>query len=134
MNRRKRNPAVPVGSSEINQGPTTSPRAHMTPAGRGDVLQNATTQPKSSQKITTLHAATYNVRTLSDNNHLTILEKELENINWDILGISEMRRPGEAVVQLPNGHILYNNGNDRKQGGVGFLIKKELEGNVECFK
>ena len=80
-----------------------------------------------------LHLATYNVRTLSDECHLVSLENEIEKIKWDIIGISEMRRPGENVVELASQHIMFNKWNDKKQGGVGFLIHKKLKGNIEEF-
>ena len=44
----------------------------------------------------------------TDNNQLNnLLEQELKNVNWEVIGFSEMRRPGEAVVELPNNNILY---------------------------
>ena len=129
-------PAVPVGSADLNQGPTASPM------GRGDVIQvllpnmarMATHKPRTNKdKVTELHLATYNVRMLSDECHLVSLENEIEKIKWDIIGISEMRRPGENVVELASQHIMFNKGNDKKQGGVGFLIHKKLKGNIEEF-
>ena len=132
----KQIPAVPVGSADLNQGPTASPM------GRGDVIQvllpnmarTATHKPRTNKdKVTELHLATYNVRTLSDECHLVSLENEIEKIKWDIIGISEMRRPGENVVELASQHIMFNKGNDKKQGGVGFLIHKKLKGNIEEF-
>ena len=44
-----------------------------------------------------------------------------------------MRRPGEKITELGSKHILYNMGNDKKYGGVGFLIHRKLSGNIECF-
>ena len=132
----KQIPAVPVGSADLNQGPTASPM------GRGDVIQvllpnmarTATHKARTNKdKVTELHLATYNVRTLSDECHLVSLENEIEKIKWDIIGISEMRRPGENVVELASQHIMFNKGNDKKQGGVGFLIHKKLKGNIEEF-
>ena len=76
----KQIPAVPVGSADLNQGPTASPM------GRGDVIQvllpnmgnmarTATHKPRPNKdKVPELHLATYNVRTLSDECHLVSLE------------------------------------------------------------
>ena len=88
---------------------------------------------RNRNKATELSIATYNVRTLSNDYHLTSLENEIEKINWDIIGISEMRRPGKKVVQLASQHTMFNKGNDEKRGGVGFLINKKLQGNTEEF-
>ena len=76
----KQIPAVPVGSADLNQGPTASPM------GRGDVIQvllpnmarTATHKPRTNKdKVTELHLATYNVRTLSDECHLVSLENKM---------------------------------------------------------
>ena len=37
------------------------------------------------------------------------------------------------MVELASQHIMFNKGNDKKQGGVGFLIHKKLKGNIEEF-
>ncbi|XP_037790662.1 uncharacterized protein LOC119586026 [Penaeus monodon] len=71
--------------------------------------------------------------TLSEDHHLEYLENEISKIKWDVIGIREMRRPGENATQLPNQHILFHRGNDKKQGGVRFLIHKKLKGNITEF-
>lgn len=57
------------------------------------------------------------------------LEKELEYIKWDILGLCETRLPGEKMTVLKSGHVLYQNNaaNPKGQGGVAFLINKRLK-------
>jgi len=127
--RTNKHTAVPVGSAELNQGPTALP------VGRGDVQKmrlTQTKQPKTKAKATELNIITYNVRTLSEDHHLEYLENEISKIKWDVIGISEMRRPGENATQLPNQHILFHKGN-KKQGGVEFLIHKKLKGNITEF-
>ncbi|XP_037780209.1 craniofacial development protein 2-like [Penaeus monodon] len=106
------------------------------PVGRGDVQKMRLTQnkqPKTKAKATELNIITYNVRPLSEDYHLEYLVNEISNIKWDVIGISEMRRPGENATQLPNQHILFHKGNDKKQRGVGFLIHKKLKGNITEF-
>ncbi|XP_071635060.1 craniofacial development protein 2-like [Temnothorax longispinosus] len=60
--------------------------------------------------------------------HLINLEKELQNIKWDVLGISEMRLSGEAVTILKSGHLLFQrNSNENSHiGGVAFMIHKRM--------
>ena len=59
---------------------------------------------------------------------------ELEGIKWDIIGLSEVRRTGEAFIELKEGHVLcYRGHKSRKEHGVGFLINKQLAGNIEEF-
>ena len=42
-----------------------------------------------------LRVATYNVRSLLGDDRLIELEEELEGVEWDIIGLSEVRRQGE---------------------------------------
>lgn len=73
----------------------------------------------------TLQIATYNIRTLLSEHKVLELEEELNHIKWDILGMSEVRRKGEAETILKSGHLLYHKGEDEiSQGGTGFLVHK----------
>ena len=58
------------------------------------------------------------------------LDTELENIQWDLIGISKVRRKGTELATLRNGHLIYHVGNDSSQAVVGFLIHKTSAGNV----
>ena len=81
-----------------------------------------------------LDLGTYNVRTLASEGDLEVLFEELDGVKWDIIGLSEVRRTGEEFVVLKNGHILcYRGQSDKKEHGVGFLVNKELAGNIENF-
>ena len=85
-------------------------------------------------RLWNLNLGTYNIRTLSSEADLAVLFEELRNVKWDILGLSEVRRTGEAFIKLADGHVLcYKGKDDRKECGVGFLINKRLAGNVDEF-
>ena len=75
---------------------------------------------------------TYNVRTLSEDHKLESLMEELENISWGIIGLSEVRREQERLVQLQGSHHLfyYRGKENEKLNGVGFLINREIAGNI----
>ena len=63
------------------------------------------------------------------------MEHELSNINWDIIGLGEVRRKDECKLQLNSGNILFWKGYDNKsEAGVGFLINKNIAGNVTDYK
>ena len=63
------------------------------------------------------------------------LEEELARIKFDIVGISEARIKGEGCITLNNsGHNLYYRGGDTCQKGVGFVVHKDVAGNVTSFK
>ena len=85
-------------------------------------------------RLWNLNLATFNARTLSSEGSLAVLLEELSDIKWDIIGLSEVRRTGEGFVELNSGHILcYRGHQDKKEHGVGFLIHREIAGNVEEF-
>ncbi|CAH2098304.1 unnamed protein product [Euphydryas editha] len=78
-----------------------------------------------------IQLATYNVRALRLDHHLTKLEVELSNIKWSVLGLSEVRRESEDSIILHSGHLLYYRKGDRlSQGSVGFLVHKTIANNV----
>ena len=63
---------------------------------------------------------------MSEEAHLTNLMEEIENIKWHIIGLGEVRRNGELLMNI-KGHLLYHKGRDDiKQCGVGFLVNKEI--------
>jgi endonuclease/exonuclease/phosphatase family metal-dependent hydrolase len=79
-----------------------------------------------------LNILTYNIRTLRTEERLIELENSLKNINWDILGLSEVRRDGEDIVEREN-TIFFYCGNSSGQSGVGFLVHKKWKDNILEF-
>lgn len=78
--------------------------------------------------------ATYNVKSLNSEQHLIHLENALKSLKWDILGISEVRRFGEDIVELKSGHIFSYFGQTRGLYGVGFLVNSKWKSNILEFK
>ena len=62
------------------------------------------------------------------------LDIELENTQWDIIGISEIKRKDSELATMRNGHFFYHVRNDNSQAGVGFIVHKTLAGNAIKFK
>ncbi|XP_030747668.1 craniofacial development protein 2-like [Sitophilus oryzae] len=56
--------------------------------------------------------------TLLSEESFTEMEKELEKIRWDIVGMSEVRRRGESLETLKSGHLFYYNGEQQQSIGV----------------
>ena len=54
--------------------------------------------------------------------YLTSLERELENIKWDILGVSETRLAGKETTSLRSGHLLFQKNSDESHLGGGILL------------
>ena len=72
-----------------------------------------------------LNIGTLNVRTLRDEGKLEELILELENIKWNIIGLCEIRRKDEGLLDVKNGHQLYYRGtSDGRNSGVGFIITR----------
>lgn len=80
-----------------------------------------------------LHIATLNTRSLKSKESLTELEQALSNINWDILGISDVRRSKENIEEHKE-YIIYYKNEIPGIYGVGFLVKKYLKNNIIEFK
>ena len=82
-----------------------------------------------------INLGTDNVRILRDNESIPEHEHELSKVKWDVIGISEARRKGENKTQLKSDNVNYWKGHDdRSESGVGFLINKEIVGNIINFK
>lgn len=78
---------------------------------------------------------TWNVRTLYRAGAAEELTRELVEYQMDITAIQEIRWPGEGTLEQ-NGMIIIYGGNtqNKHELGTGFVIKKELWGNVLNFK
>jgi len=96
----------------------------------GDKL--VTSKPIRKRKYSRIfRIATYNVRSLSTEEKLLELQEILEKVNWDVIGMSEVRRRGEEWISLRSGHILYHIGEtDNSMGGVGFLINRKHAADI----
>ena len=59
-----------------------------------------------------------------------MLLKKLEGVQWDIIGLSEIQRTGQELIELKNSHIFcYKEQKDKEEHGVN----KELAGTIEHF-
>ena len=85
---------------------------------------------------TKLEIATYNARTLSSNGKMLEMEMELEKIKWDVVGVSEVRKPGEECLKLRSGHTFFYRGSDSQAliHGVGLFIHKRWANRITHTK
>ncbi|KAL0810833.1 hypothetical protein ABMA28_010143 [Loxostege sticticalis] len=85
----------------------------------------------NSLSTTKLKIGSYNAKTLRSDDRLEELLHELQKITWDVIGLSEVRRPGEECIKLNSGHTFYYRGKaNSHQHGVGLLINKRLNNNI----
>jgi len=69
-----------------------------------------------------LRICTYNARTLAGEQRLQEFIHQLENFNWDIIGLRDTRIKGKNYTILKSGHILFTVGRDDvNQHEVGFF-------------
>ena len=86
------------------------------------------------KKQRNLYICTWNVKTLSEVSHLTNLINEIKDLKWHVIGLIDVRRPGEKLVETKEHHLLYHNGKEvLKQSGVGFFVHKDLKPKVKEF-
>lgn len=79
-------------------------------------------------------AGTFNVRSLKSSIKKTTIVQDFESYRLDILGLTETWLVGSGVDTLDNGHVLYRSGGASHRAGVGVLIHKQLNNNVQSFK
>ena len=74
---------------------------------------------------------TWNVRSLSQSGKVELLATELDNIRWNIVGLSEMRWTGTGEYFTEEGHKVWYCGLEKKkQHRVGFIGDKKTAGSV----
>ncbi|XP_064131955.1 sorting nexin-24 isoform X1 [Loxodonta africana] len=71
---------------------------------------------------------TWNVRSMNLGK-LDIIKNEMERINIDILGISELKWTGIGHFESDN-HIVYAGNDDSKRNGVAFMVKKNVSRSI----
>ena len=64
--------------------------------------------------------------------HVHELEEGLKenNMNWDVIGLGEVRRKEESFTTLQSGHLLYHSEANNGRAGVAFLVNKKWKDNV----
>ena len=117
-----------VSHGSIPQMNTQNSRRPSVPGSRkAEGAKNPRAQP--------IYIATYNVRTLKDDERLFEIMHELDetNLKWHVIGLAETRRKGEELVQIKGGHLLYTKGGDASSRGVGFLVNKNIKDKISRF-
>ncbi|GBP89602.1 Craniofacial development protein 2 [Eumeta japonica] len=138
-----------TSTSILNSEETNNTNTILETKNRIETTNNTTTKPnspirlvpvgerpppsiKQRKKCTPTKICTYNVRSLSTRERLLELENAIENIEWDIIGLAEVRRMGQAIEEHEN-YILCYIGETVGLHGVGFLIKKKYKNNIVNF-
>lgn len=72
----------------------------------------------------------YNCRGMAGEERVIEFENALQKINWNIVGLSEVRREGENLVRRKNGNYFYYFGETKGQKGIGFYIRGDIWNRV----
>lgn len=60
---------------------------------------------------------------------------EMDNFNWDVIGLSETKIKETAIYEVEDEHYVFNSGNGKeRKHGVGFLLHKNLINSFQDFK
>lgn len=90
--------------------------------------------PNKQTESINFFLATCNVRTLKSENKMLELKQALSKINWDDVGVSEVRIFGESIIEQVDGALFSYVGKTKGLYGVGFLIKKQWKTNIVEIK
>lgn len=80
-----------------------------------------------------INIGTFNTRTLRTEDRMEELENALNEIRWDIIGITEIRRNEEVLMERKNGYVLLHSSADKSMFGTGFMIKNKFRNNILNF-
>lgn len=130
--KQRRNLVPQVGRALSSESHTGSPVSLMDSGGG---KKSTRTQRLSPKKVSKLQIATYNIRSMAKDEKIYELEEELKRINWNIVGLSEVKRRGEQCIDLFSGNRLYYRGDENEAyGGIGFLVKRDIKEQIQKFK
>ncbi|KAF5276066.1 hypothetical protein FQA39_LY00862 [Lamprigera yunnana] len=97
---------------------------------RGGEISTKKTRTTRNNTKQIAYVSTYNIRTMNNEKRMTELEKELNGINWDILGLSETSIKGENYNTLKSEYILFHkktkNYPQSKENGHG-MFKNQID-------
>lgn len=60
-------------------------------------------------------------------------ENALKKIRYDVIGLSEVKRIGEEVIDR-NDYIFMFNGISRRRGSVGFIVNAKWKNQIDKFR
>ena len=83
------------------------------------------------------YLATYNTRTLRTTEQIEELIKEIDNIQWSVVGSCETKRSGEWLTEMKDGSWIFDCGRseDRPEAkGIAILINKKFKDFVSKFE
>ena len=81
-------------------------------------------QRQQKSKLNKMKVATWNIRTGYQSGKLANIEKEMERLKIDIMGIAELRWPGAGEIITGEGNKVLYSGGETPNRGVGIIMKR----------
>jgi len=81
-----------------------------------------------------LRFGTWNIRTLYQPGAVLALVKEFNKYMLEILAIQEIRWSGQGSTEIGNAIIFFGQCDNRRQGGTGFIVNRNLVAAIKDFK
>ena len=91
-------------------------------------------QVKKGRKKEILDLFYYNCRGMVREERLVEFENALQNIKWDIVGLSVIRKKKEELIRRKNGNYFYYYGETKGQKGVWFYVDGKVWSRVREIK
>ena len=108
--------------STIDDGASLNP-SHGRRVTDGTAVRNDRDVLKLSNAKKTINIGTWNVRSLLGTGKADLLVNEMKRLDWDVIGLAELRWKGQGTLDLDDGcKILFSGAKDQGQAGVGFLL------------
>ncbi|KAI5705050.1 hypothetical protein M8J75_011432 [Diaphorina citri] len=85
---------------------------------------------KGREKEPSMKIATWNVNTMNQDGKIENLIREMKKNNIDLMGLAEVRWIGEGELIVDGYKMVYKGAERRKEHGVGFIYKQNLDKNV----
>lgn len=81
-----------------------------------------------------LHFGTWNIPTLYQSGAALTLVMEFNKYRFEILAIQVIRWSGQGSIEIGNSIIFFGQCDNCRQGGTGFIVKKNVVPAVKDFK
>lgn len=65
---------------------------------------------------------------------LVELEYAISKMDWDVIGLSEVRRKNTAIIERPDGSLFMHTSSEKGLNGVGFLLSRRMKENIIEFR
>jgi Reverse transcriptase (RNA-dependent DNA polymerase) len=86
---------------------------------------------KNQRNCPKFFVATFNTRTLQTSTHLFEISEALKKIKYDVIGLSEVKREGEEILQTSH-FTLCTKTDSRIRGSIGFIVRNKWK--IQKFK